>query len=643
MTAFVPSDEQIRVLDHNPTQCGVILAGPGTGKSATLVALLNRLAGLDSPPKIRLLTFTRAATNELARTISAHPSLQALRPSTVHSFAISSLIANRGAASYPQPLRLADKWEQREIVRRTLARRARVTLPVVDVLIRELEANWQALTPEQEVRIPKETRSRFLGSWEEHRRIYGYTMLSELPNLLREALRDHDDLVGLDYTLLIVDEYQDLNPCDLEVLRRLAARGSAILAAGDDEQSIYSFRKAAPEGIRRFLDDYPGAVEYPLSLTRRCAKSIVAWARFVIEGDPDRILERPTLTAVPEAPEGEVALLHFGGHVAEARGVAGLIRHLVVDEDVAPSEILVLVRGDFGGRFSEPIKHALAGSGITAADTQLAERELAEPSNRRSLAMLRLLAKPDDSLAWATLFHLRSGIGWAVTDYVYGRARDQHVPFGRALLLAHDTDWPGLSTRVRGRASALVTEMRAWMAIQGIPDEPPDSGWGRWVLSVPIYASYPGFTPALARLIGEVGDVVEPDLDLERFLSQLGPLGDDLLAERSGGVRFMSMTRSKGLTVEAVIVVACEEDIIPRLDAPSAEERRLLYVAMTRARRFLYCTWAKRRTGPTARAGRPRVQERRTVSSLLRNGPASSEDGASYLATRSRGGSARDR
>ena len=139
-----------------------------------------------------------------------------------------------------------------------------------------------------------------------------------------------------------------------------------------------------------------------------------------------------------------------------------------------------------------------------------------------------------------------------------------------------------------------------------------------------------------------MGDVVEPDLDLERFLSQLGPLGDDLLAERSGGVRFMSMTRSKGLTVEAVIVVACEEDIIPRLDAPPAEERRLLYVAMTRARRFLYCTWAKRRTGPTARAGTPRVQERRTVSSLLRSGPVSSEDGAAYLATQSREASARD-
>ena len=97
----------------------------------------------------------------------------------------------------------------------------------------------------------------------------------------------------------------------------------------------------------------------------------------------------------------------------------------------------------------------------------------------------------------------------------------------------------------------------------------------------------------------------------------------------------MSMNRSKGLTVEAVIIAACENDIIPRPDAPLAEERRLMYVAMTRARRFLYCTWAQRRTGPTARAGAPRVQERRTVSSLLRTGRVSSEPGDAYVARHS--------
>ena len=63
--------------------------------------------------------------------------------------------------------------------------------------------------------------------------------------------------------------------CDLEVLHRLADRGCAILAAGDEDQSIYGFRKAAPEGIRRFTSDYPGSSRYPLTVTKRCGKQIV--------------------------------------------------------------------------------------------------------------------------------------------------------------------------------------------------------------------------------------------------------------------------------------------------------------------------------------------------------------------------------
>ena len=126
-----------------------------------------------------------------------------------------------------------------------------------------------------------------MGGWQEHRQIMGYALLSELPYALRIALRDHPDLDGVDYRVLVVDRYQDLNACDLDVLQRLA-RGCTIIAAGDDDQSIYSFRKAHPQGIREFLEDYPGAADYPLTITRRCARSIVNWANYVIQGDPDR-------------------------------------------------------------------------------------------------------------------------------------------------------------------------------------------------------------------------------------------------------------------------------------------------------------------------------------------------------------------
>jgi len=107
-----------------------------------------------------------------------------------------------------------------------------------------MAAKWESLNPEERPGVAPEERARFMGAYTEHRRTCGYTLLDELPELLRCALRDHPDLAGVNYDLLIVDEYQDLNACELELLKRLAERGASILAIGDDDQSIYSFRKA---------------------------------------------------------------------------------------------------------------------------------------------------------------------------------------------------------------------------------------------------------------------------------------------------------------------------------------------------------------------------------------------------------------
>jgi ATP-dependent DNA helicase UvrD/PcrA len=196
-----------------------------------------------------------------------------------------------------------------------------------------MAAAWESLEPEQDPEVDAATRARFLGAWDEHRRIYGYTLLAELPYALRQALIDHPDLQGVDYNLLVVDEYQDLNACDLAVLHLIAERGCSIIGAGDDDQSIYSFRKAAPEGIRRFPEEYDGAEDFTLSVSQRCGSNIIEWATFVIEGDPDRP-NRPRLRPVDDAPPGEVALLSFDGHAAESRGVAQLVQKLIEEEDI---------------------------------------------------------------------------------------------------------------------------------------------------------------------------------------------------------------------------------------------------------------------------------------------------------------------
>jgi DNA helicase-2/ATP-dependent DNA helicase PcrA len=205
-------------------------------------------------------------------------------------------------------------------------------------------------------------------------------------------------------------EYQDLNACDLEVLRLIAERGCAIIGAGDDDQSIYSFRRATPEGIRRFPDDYPGSGDYNL-LTQRCGSRIIEWATYVIEGDPDRPRGRPRLRSAEGSPPDELGLLAFPGEASEADGIAHIIRHLIDVEHIPAAEILVLRRGDHNGSFCRPIKDRMTNLNIPFSDSSMVERMLGEAGNRRILEVLHLLVHRDDSLAWASLLHLTNGIG----------------------------------------------------------------------------------------------------------------------------------------------------------------------------------------------------------------------------------------
>jgi superfamily I DNA/RNA helicase len=161
---FAPTPEQQEILDHDPGRHGRLLAGPGTGKSATLVAYVDQLLSVEPRPRLRLLTFTRAATGELARKVSEHPATATLRPSTIHSFAISVLLQNRGAGGILEPLRIADDWESANIVRPKLARIVGVTVTRVKTLINEMAAGWESLEPEQDARVDAATRALFHGA-----------------------------------------------------------------------------------------------------------------------------------------------------------------------------------------------------------------------------------------------------------------------------------------------------------------------------------------------------------------------------------------------------------------------------------------------------------------------------------------------
>lgn len=240
----------------------------------------------------------------------------------------------------------------------------------------------------------------------------------------------------MNYDVLLVDEYQDLNACDLGVLKRVADRGCSVISAGDDEQSIFSFRKAHPEGILHFFNDYPDGVDYPLTITQRCSQRIVDWVNYVSLGNPDRDPHRPILTCASGAPAGEVALLSFTSDGGEAKGIATLVEKLIEREGLSPSDILILLRSDYA-HVQPPDPPGTRAPKLPVSDPDEVRHMLAEEPNRYFLEAIRLLVNRTDSFACASLIGLTDGIGRGFVDHIYGRARDGKVGFGEALVAAY--------------------------------------------------------------------------------------------------------------------------------------------------------------------------------------------------------------
>lgn len=626
--------EQRAILQHPPFEHGRVLAGPGTGKSTTAVVLAQELMTKDPKPRVKFLTFTRAATAELSKLINAQVE-GAEAASTIHSFSVSALLRNPGCALFPHPLRISDRYEYSFLIKPHLAGKINIGERQLEKLVSEMAAKWESLTEMTDESVSPEERARFLGMWMQHRHVFGYTLLGELPDLFRQALRDHDDLLGLDYELLIVDEYQDLNACDLEVLQRLSERGIKILAVGDDNQSIYSFRKAHPAGIRRFLQDYEveNQYDYYLTICQRSPVAIFNWAQFVIRGLPDLDLHRPPITFSETAPQGTCSLLRFPDDDSEARCISDLINWLHYQMNIPPSEILVLYRTDtFGSLFVNRISPYLLAQSISISLSSRIYDLLNDEDNRRLLSILHLMVNPEDSLAWWTLIKLCPGLGDAFVNYLYDCAVRANITFGVAFIREALNVFVDCQPSLRRQTQAASV---LWQEISGILNQLGTdhevSRWGQWITEEIDRQQLPACSQEFRDLLLAIDSQVEDEeSNLGRFLSQIEPKGKDYFQSMSNGVRFMTMTGSKGLTAKATIVVGVENDLIPMHRGDVNEERRLLYVAMTRPKEFLFMTWVARRTGQNVHFGRENYG-RRQPTEFLQGGPVESEDGIRFI------------
>ncbi len=625
---------------------GRLLAGPGTGKTLVMTRrvayLVNEMKVM--PATITALTFTRHAAGELKQRVvglvdvSPHP-----RVSTLHSFALRQLLRNTNmvAETLPQPLRIADDFEERHIIEEDLKDLLGRDLDAVENALHLLSADWETLNAETNDWEQTFPDPEFLGAWREHRQIYGYTLRAELVFRLKRALSEHPEfsIEGASAHLL-VDEYQDLNRCDLAVIRALADRGATIYAAGDDDQSIYGFRFAHPEGIRRFEDEYRGAVTKPLTECKRCDRQILRIGLFVARQDFRR---EPKLLR-PEAgrPEGEVALLRFDNQEDEAAAVARICRQLIDVESYEPHDILILLRQDRHGAYSSVLREALA-----AVDVPVSVPEEQDPfgvfrgqvrPGRQLLALMRLASDLDDSLAWRTLLELRrNGIGRVAINAVYERARGASLTFAAAL--EQIASEPGSLARFGRRLAEECARLRA------LAEELSRAVGEAWSPLDPV-AIVEGVRPAadtivqdeeerelVLRMLSESAELSDPE-DLGELLRAVSAGSGDIeqYIDR-GRINVLTMHKAKGLTASAVFVVGAEDELIPGR-AQGADEiddsRRLLYVSLTRARHYLFITYCVSRTDAQLYTGRNSGTEGRTLSGFLREAPLDPTPGARY-------------
>jgi len=632
------SEEQRAAAGHRGCHA-VLIAGPGTGKTRTLTRRVIKLCQEDGvpPDQILVLTFTRVAAALLRASVAEAlgPEAELPRLCTLHSYALSQLIlSGESWGSLPVPVRVADDWEERNIVwedlKQALQKRK---ISEIEELFEKLSADWETLGVNADEWASLFPDPKFLTAWHEHQRLYGYIVRNELVYQLERVMeREHGFVLPQQPGHLCVDEYQDLNACDLQVIRRICSGGAELFAAGDDDQSIYGFRHAFPLGIRRFPTEYSPAERFDLIQCHRCEQLILDLAQFVADLDKNRI-EKAT-RSVRQQSQAEVHLLTFAEQAEEADVLARICRHLV-DTGENPGDILILLRSDRYGAFSECLADALKRHRVPAVVKVDSRWPTDTDPGRVLLSIMRLYLYRGDSLSWRALLQLRRNrIGRRAIGAIHEWTLANSGNFASALQRIKDN--PGAVSADDARIAAEVHGIEAILeSIPLLPEGEEIASFVGWVSKVAsLVIQDQDCRQTLTDFFEELARASER-ASLAEVLRNLALLNEEMEQQRDpNAVNIMTMHKAKGLSAGTVFVVAAEDEYVPGGNEGGPLENddlRLLYVSMTRAQHRLYMTCCRERRGRQQYTGRTAGRRRRTLSRFLRDAPIHPEPGVQYL------------
>ena len=400
--------------------------------------------------------------------------------------------------------------------------------------------------------------------------------------------RQHHDVLAQyqqRFKYILVDEYQDTNQVQYLWLRLLAQERKNICVVGDDDQSIYSWRGAEVANILRFEKDFPGAAVVKLEQNYRSTPQILAAASGLIDANSERLGK----TLWTELPAGEkVRVVGVWDGPEEARRVGEAIERL--ESEGAPlDEIAILVRAQYQTREFEDRFIQIGLNYRIVGGFRFYERA----EIRDMLAYLRVIAQPADDLAFERIYNQpKRGLGAKTLEAMRRHARRIQAPLAAASLDLADSD--ELPPRARNTLVGLLGQFVHWReeAERVTPSEllrrvVTESGYEE-MLQKDRSAESAGRLENLTELARAMEDYDT----LTDFLEHVGLVMDNDRADDGEKVTIMTMHAAKGLEFDHVFLPGWEEGVFPSqraIDegglASLEEERRLAYVAITRAKR----------------------------------------------------------
>lgn len=602
--------EQLDVVQHGDGPC-LVLAGAGSGKTRTIVYRVAYLLeqGI-KPDNILLVTFTNKAAKEMLfrveELLGQFP--QTLWGGTFHHVANVLLRKYGRAIGYSPAFTILDEEDSKDLIGlsvKTLRIETKKTrFPSAGVIqnLLSLARNTQvdvadlvASTKPEFIKVQDDLVRVSREYADRKRRNNAMDFDDLLANLLR-LLQEHPDIrrrLSTQFRFILVDEYQDTNRLQAAIVQSLAEVHRNILVVGDDAQSIYSFRGADIGNILNFPERFPGCRTFRLETNYRSTQPILDVANAIISHNPDQFPK--TLHHVRPGAMKPI-IVPAASDEQEAEFVAQRILELR-DDGVTLNDMAVLFRAAY---HSQALEFELTRRDIPY-DFRGGLRFFDRAHIKDALAFLKAVDNPRDEIAWVRVLRLQIGIGAQTAgqlfDDLMARLRPTDDGFNLEQVLTEAT--------VPSRAESGWKNLRdTLLALTDEKNNGPEA-----MIRLVMDSDYADY------LRNQYPDAGERQQDLEqlarfagkydrlsKFLAEVSLQEEFGVAERTGGedgerIVLSTIHQAKGLEWRAVFAIHLSEGQFPHTralaeDGGLAEERRLFYVAVTRAKEYLSLSYS---------------------------------------------------